>query len=237
MAEYAPDALRRLFDAIQAGIPSAINSGIIGDSAHTYGYHRGRDYVSPGDYSAEHPEDLGGDGQAACGLDLSWGEAGPQFDVSARLLAAAQAGDPRLSALRSFFGSVDGVRVIGWDLAENTPATSDDSHLWHVHMSVHRESAGDWAALEPVAQVITGGGASPAPDPVPSLLEVGMFLLWTSGGVMLVGAGYSKGLDGEEYAQAQHIPGIQTLDMSGNDRAADLILSACMNGSSAPPAP
>lgn len=155
MAEYAPDAIRQLFGAIQAGIPTAINSGIVGDSAHTYGYHRGRDFVSPGDYSAQYAQDLAGDGQAACGLDLTWADGGSQFAVSQRLLDAA--GDPRMAVVREFYGSVDGAHVIGWDYTGGYPVTSDDSHLWHIHLSIHRQFANDWAALAPVADVIVGG--------------------------------------------------------------------------------
>jgi hypothetical protein len=161
MAEYAPDAIRQLFDVIAASIPSAINSGIIGDQNHHGGYHRGRDYVAPGDYSAQYPADLAGDGQAASGLDISWSQAGPQFDVSQRLLDAV--GDPRIAPLRSFFGSTDGVTVCGFDFAEGVPATSDDSHLWHIHLSIHRQWATDWAALAPLAEVITGGTVTPEP--------------------------------------------------------------------------
>ena len=45
MAEYAPAAIRGLYNLIKAGLPSAEMSGIIGDTAHTYGYHRCRNVV------------------------------------------------------------------------------------------------------------------------------------------------------------------------------------------------
>jgi hypothetical protein len=37
MSEYAPAAITALFNTVKAGIPSAQNAGIVGDSAHTYG--------------------------------------------------------------------------------------------------------------------------------------------------------------------------------------------------------
>jgi len=163
MAEYAPEAILRLFDAVRAAIPAAVNAGVIGDASHDYGYHRGRDYVGADDYSAQYPQDLAGDGQAACGLDLSWTAEGPQFDVSARLLAAAA--DPRMYPVREFYGSTDGLDVCGWDYTGGYPVSSDDSHLWHVHLSIHREHANDWAALAPIADVIAGAGSAPAPSP------------------------------------------------------------------------
>src|SRR5215471_9902742 len=106
MTEYAPAAILQLFDAIKAGIPSAINAGIVGDSAHTYGYHRCRDVVPSSDYSVQLSEDRQGDGQAASALDLSWAQAADQYTVSRRLLDAKN--DSRMHAARSFFGSTDG---------------------------------------------------------------------------------------------------------------------------------
>jgi hypothetical protein len=157
MSEYAPDAIKQLFDDVQAGIPSALMGGIQGDAAHTYGYHRGRDYcTSSGDYSTQLAEDKQGDGQACSALDISWNRAEDQYAASRRLLDAKH--DDRMRAARSFFGSTDGVTVCGWDYAGDYPTSSDDSHLWHVHLSILRKYATDYAALAPIADVITGTG-------------------------------------------------------------------------------
>jgi hypothetical protein len=161
MTEHAPAGITSLFNQIHAAIPAAINGGIVGDQAHDYGYHRGRNYVSADDYSVQLPEDRQGDGEAACGLDLSWSDAQWQYTVSQRLLDAAH--DSRMHPVREFYGSVDGVHVVGWDYTEGHSATSDDSHLWHVHLSILRQYSNDTAALSGVAAVITGGGAPAAP--------------------------------------------------------------------------
>jgi hypothetical protein len=154
MAEYAPAAIQGLFEQIQAAIPEALMGGIQGDAAHTYGYHRGRDYVPSSDYSVQLAEDKQGDGEACCGLDLSWTAADPQYTVSRRLLDASD--DSRMFACREFYGSTDGVHVCGWDYAGGYPVSSDDSHLWHVHLSILRRYADDPDALDGIAQVITG---------------------------------------------------------------------------------
>lgn len=157
MGEYAPDAIRAVYDALT--LPGKQLSGIIGDSAHDYGYHRGRNYVGYGDYSAVLPPDLGGDGEAACGLDVSL----PPDQMSAatqRLLNAVSSGDGRTAAVREFYGTVDGYNVVGWDQAYACPATSDSSHLWHIHISVYRQWANDHAVLLPIADVMNGGGSS-----------------------------------------------------------------------------
>jgi hypothetical protein len=175
MVEYAPDAINQLFQAIKAGIPSALMGGVIGDSAHTYGYHRGRNYVSSSDYSVQYSEDKQGHGEAACGLDISWNKASDHYLASQRLLNAKN--DNRMSACREFFGSTDGVRVCGWDYKGGYAVTSDSSHLWHVHLSILRKYADDYTALAPIAEVITGGATSGGgntgnEDEVPSFISM-----------------------------------------------------------------
>jgi hypothetical protein len=158
VTEYAPKAIQHLFDTVRASIPSANMGGIIGDSAHDYGYHRGRDYVSGSDYSVQTSPDKKGDGQAACALDISWDRAEDHYAVSQRLLNAKN--DARMNAARSFFGSTNGRDVCGWDYYYGGACTSDDSHLWHVHLSILRQYANDDAALQKIAQVIIGSGSS-----------------------------------------------------------------------------
>ena len=163
MTEYAPSAIQNMFNRIKAGIPDAIMAGIIGDAAHTYGYHRGRNYCGSGDYSCQQPPDLKGDGEAASAIDISWGKASSQYTVSQRLMNAAN--DSRMNPIRSFFGSTDGYTVCGWDYYGNYPVASDDSHLWHIHISVLREHANNTSALAAVADVITGGGSAGVQPP------------------------------------------------------------------------
>lgn len=165
MTEYAPAAITGLFNTIKASIPSAILAGIIGDSAHTYGYHRGRNYVSGSDYSAQLAPDKKGDGEAASALDISWGNANDQYTVSQRLLNAKN--DSRMDPCREFYGSTDGRNVTGWDYYGNYSVTSDDSHLWHIHLSILREYCNNQSALQGIAAVITGGGTPGSPTPQP----------------------------------------------------------------------
>lgn len=153
MAEYAPQAIRDLFDQIKAAFPSAIMSGIIGDQAHTYGYHRGRHYVNAGDYSVQYgPEDTTGDGEAACGLDISYGNAADHYLVTQRMLDAV--GNPAMDLCREYYGSTNGWDVVGYDYTEGHPASSDPSHCWHGHWSFRRLTA--TTSLRAVGDVITG---------------------------------------------------------------------------------
>lgn len=165
--EYAPAAIRGLFDKIKAAIPQAQLSGILGDRAHTYGYHRCRNVLPAGDYSRTLPLDQQGDGWAASALDVTLPDA-LMPTVTTRLVNAAKARDPRLKAVREFCGTLNGTQTYPWDLAANRSegvGTWDDSHLWHVHLSIYRAYANDAAALAPIAAVMVGT-ATPKEDDV-----------------------------------------------------------------------
>lgn len=155
MTEYSPQALWDCYYTVAAAIPSAVMSGIIGDSGHTYGYHRGRNYLSSSDYSCQYSADLGGSGEAANGLDISFSSADMKT-VTRRLIDAVDRGDSRIQTLREFYGTVDGWSVTGRDIPTGSWITSDDSHLWHVHLSGFRENADDTAAWQGVADIIIG---------------------------------------------------------------------------------
>jgi hypothetical protein len=163
MAEYAPASLYKLFQEIQKAAPASWKvqlSGIIGDRSHTYGYHRGRNYVSKSDYSAVLSYDKGGDGNAACALDISLSAAGMRI-VTQRLINAAESPtDGRPGALREFYGTVNGTTVVGrihdGPDAKWRFSSSDDSHLWHVHLSFFRSMVNDADKLAMVRDIILG---------------------------------------------------------------------------------
>lgn len=156
MPEYAPAALRWLADEIVAAIPSAEFSGIVGDPAHTYGYHRARNVLPSSDYSVQTAPDRKGDGWAASAFDIKFNSTWMKI-VTKRLMDSAK--DPydlRLNCMREFFGTLDGSTVVGWDTYYGHPVTSDDSHRWHVHGSVLRQYADNKTELAKVLAVIKG---------------------------------------------------------------------------------
>lgn len=157
----APQAIRDVFTRVQASVPSAVLSGIVGDAAHSFGYHLSRqDLIArgePNDYSLVLPLDRLGPDDTASALDISLS---PDLmkTVTGRLLAAARAGDPALSAVREFCGTTDGVNTHWYDLPTRSEGLGvwDDSHLWHVHLSFYRAHCTDYAAINGVIHVITG---------------------------------------------------------------------------------
>ena len=162
--EYAPSAIAAIYPTVHAHIASAEYSGIVGNGEHTYGYHRSRNRLiavgQSGDYSIQAAQDKKGDGNAASALDIKMSTA-DMIKVSRRLIQAGLAKDPRLKALREFFGTVDGRTVTGYSPYRGRYVTSSDkSHLWHVHLSIHREWANDRAELQNIAAVIVGAPGS-----------------------------------------------------------------------------
>lgn len=68
------------------------------------------------------------------------------------------------------------------------------------------------------------------PQPTYNLLEQGMFvLLQNERGIWLMGPGYAKHLDGEEWSQVANMPLFQ-YQCGDNSRAFDVMYTSCMNG-------
>jgi hypothetical protein len=152
----APQAIQALYTRVSEG--SKVLSGIVGDIAHSFGYHLARNELPFNDYSVVLPLDREGDASSASALDIKLSPPDMVL-VTNRLLAGAKAGDPRLAALREFCGTTDGVNTHPYDLSDGQdgPLNSwDSTHLWHIHLSFYRAYANDAAALAPIADVING---------------------------------------------------------------------------------
>jgi hypothetical protein len=161
MGEYSPKALYTLYDAIHAAIPQAEMSGILGDSQHGYGYHRARAVLPSSDYSVHYSVDRTGDAWAASALDvkLPSGPGSLMTTVCKRLDAAMRARDPRVHNVREFGGTLNGSVTYAYDNAARygSYGSWDDSHLWHVHLSIYRSRCTDYARfLDGIADVMAG---------------------------------------------------------------------------------
>jgi hypothetical protein len=59
--------------------------------------------------------------------------------------------------MREFYGNTDSDREVeGWDYARGRSASSDDSHLWHIHISVHRKYVADKKAMRAILSILKG---------------------------------------------------------------------------------
>ena len=156
MAEYAPQSLKWLGSQVVKRVKSARMSGIVGDSAHRYGYHRARSKLPASDYSVKLAADRSGDSSAASAIDISLSPSMMRIVTKRFMDVAKDKTDPRRKYFREFFGTLDGRTVTGWDTASDSATTSDSSHLWHVHVSVHRKYATSRTAAEALLTIFTG---------------------------------------------------------------------------------
>lgn len=154
------DAMWAFWLAFKALEPTVQLGGIY---AAKPGYHNVRDALPRSDYSVQLDLDRQGPGDKAAAIDLTFpdAQAGDYATIakySARLLASGRdPDDERGSYLREFYGNADlDSEVEGWDFQRVGPATSDDSHLWHIHLSFMRAYLDDPAAFAAVLSILQG---------------------------------------------------------------------------------
>lgn len=174
--------MQAIYDQFKAIEPGVELGGIY---ANKPGYHNSRRGNSSSNYSvAQFAVDREGPDDAAAAIDLTFpsaqhGDYSKIAVYSNRLYAAGKANDPRTTYLREFFGQTDSDgHVEGYDFTKESDSSSDSSHLWHIHISVHRKYVEDPEMVRAVLSILkgetveqwrSGGGSWPAPaNPTPS---------------------------------------------------------------------
>ena len=155
------DAMWWLWEQLQALEPTTRLGGIF---AAKPGYHNCRSNLPSYDYSVtDKPPDGGGPGSAAGAIDWTFPDAqGGNYTRIAkytkRLFASARdPNDPRLNGWREFYGQADSDSYVeGWDIRYNRAATSDSSHLWHIHISENRDMSTSKPNKEALLSVLKG---------------------------------------------------------------------------------
>src|SRR5690349_698872 len=153
--------------------------GMRGNAAHLRGYHRSRRWVKESRYCTDRRYSVSEVAGNSTGGNANWVSA---IDVTLplslllpackRLDADVRAG--RLEKVAEWYGNLDGdTRVDGYNNIANHPATSDNSHLWHLHISFIRGHAND--NHHDVFTTLTGVGWIPpestTPPTIPPSLE------------------------------------------------------------------
>lgn len=132
-----------------------------GDNSHLRGYHRSRRWIQTSMYCTDRTYSVsrtsgdrnGGDSNWACALDLGGLSQEDLMEACRRLDAACRAG--KLEKITEWFGNLNGdTRVDGWNNIDNRPASSDSSHLTHLHLSFDRGRANE--DHDDVFQILTG---------------------------------------------------------------------------------
>lgn len=152
---YAPKTISALasYWVAQGGV----NLGIVGNTAHTKGYHLGKDRIYDGsgpgigdaDYSVKLARDRAGLTNAASALDLGRldGKLSELQRFSKWLVAQCKARPTEYRDIREIIYSPDGTAVKRWDNQAKVLYTGGDgtgqgdwSHRTHTHISFFRDS-------------------------------------------------------------------------------------------------
>lgn len=139
------------------------NMGIRGNLVHFKGYHRSRNFVlrsrhcTDGIYSVSRTDGdhNGGSADSVSAIDIQVPRA-ELLLMCKRLDKAVRAGI--LEKVTEWYGNTNGDdRVDGYDNISNRLATSDGSHLWHLHISFDRGHASD--DHSDLFTILTGGSS------------------------------------------------------------------------------
>lgn len=177
---YAPDDLADALAELHAQGAPWESLGIVGDAAHlaTGGYHVGRDDLAARgrlgyDYSVVESKRDARPTDAASAIDF----AGAAWwrDLTLWLVDACRAGAPGTEDVREIIYTPDGVTVQRWDRL-GVRTTGDSSHLWHTHISFHRDAEGRRSTFVALLQRFFTG--QPATPPASTIEEDQM---WSTG--------------------------------------------------------
>lgn len=154
------DASWWLMQQLLALQPGTRNGGIY---ANKPGYHNTRAGNWSGDYSVTDAVDKRGPSDKAAAYDWTFTDAqAGRYDLimkyTNRLLRSARdPDDPRLNGWREFYGQADADRQVeGWDTRYGYAASSDPSHLWHLHFSETRALVADYDNKRALLSVLRG---------------------------------------------------------------------------------
>lgn len=169
----SPDHISPALWAFQERAVAVTGGEQSGVYANKPGYHNARDQLPVTDYSrADVAADREGLGRWAAATDIKMDDRAGMIRHTARLDQAAAVRDPRLyppgapPVLREFIGTLDGVlpycyvltggRQLGLPSDASEDWRRDDSHLWHLHLSIIRRYAANADALDGVLSVLSG---------------------------------------------------------------------------------
>lgn len=163
LAETVPPSLTALISDLRSfwGLPS-VNFGTKGDTNHTAGYHRSWNWDRNSAYSTSRTYSTSETPGNRNPPDRNWVSALDITLPNDLLLATCQRLDlavrsGNLEKITEWYGNKDGdTRVDGYDNIRNAVASSDPSHLWHLHMSFDRGRVNE--NHDDVFAVLTGEG-------------------------------------------------------------------------------
>lgn len=158
-AEFEPPALARFNARLRAHYGhTKAQTGSKGDNRHLRGRHRSINWAlnstfcTNRSYGTVDARDRRGNWNALRATDIAI--TGTDLRAASTRLDAAVRGG-KLLGLAEWFGTKDGLSVVGW--YEGHPSTSSSSHLSHLHLGVFTEHADDTELFDLLFDTITGG--------------------------------------------------------------------------------
>lgn len=166
--EIVTDELKQFEGWIRAhfGLP-ADAIGDKGNNVHLSGSHRSQEWILDSQHCTNRTYTVQSNLTAEQKRHIAGVDVTPTrqqlLEMCQRLDEATRAG--RLEEVVYWYGNKDGdQRVDGYDNIRNAVATSDSSHLWHLHLSLDRRVLRDLNALRRVYAVLTGEGDDMTPE-------------------------------------------------------------------------
>jgi hypothetical protein len=145
--ESIPPTLNKLAVDLRAALHVPVNDvGMRGDTNHLRGYHRSAAWVHNSDFCTSRSYSVSettgnrspGDVNWVCAIDIGGLSQDDLMAMCQRVDAAIRSG--RFEKITEWYGNINGdQRVDGYDNIRNILATSDSSHLVHLHLSFDRK--------------------------------------------------------------------------------------------------
>jgi hypothetical protein len=152
------------------GIPLG-NVGSKGDNAHLNGGHRSQYWILHSKFCTNRtytvwgglPVDLQ---HCLAAIDITPKSREQMLLISRRLDAATRAG--MIEEVVAWYGNTNNdQRVDGWDNIRDVVASSDSSHLWHLHITLNRWAVRLMPVMRRLAAILLG---RPIPQPTPPIV-------------------------------------------------------------------
>lgn len=181
---YITDAMWTLWLTVEGIIPGVRLGGIY---ANKSGYHNtvnSNKKSWPGNYSIQLYLDLTEPDNKARAIDLTMDNEQMVQRTGYLQKSALDPQDTRLACVREFYGTLNTTSVYGL-IKDNEGgpwrfASSDSSHLWHIHISTFTTFVALWSQLSAIASVLSGqsyadwinGGSGPIEEEEYDMLMV-----------------------------------------------------------------
>lgn len=132
--------------------------GIKGDNRHLNGSHRSQEWILKSRYCTNRTYTVQSgltahQARLLAGFDFNPGSEARMVAICKRLDVAVRAG--RLEQVLAWYGNDDGDNIVdGYDNIRNRIASSDASHLWHLHLTCDRKLVENEAAIREIGDVL-----------------------------------------------------------------------------------